>query len=693
MSDGSGYAVVVLTSNSSVFTGNSISDAGIAGIFLSSSDNHTIANNSIYNNSNDGIYLLNSGNNTIANNSIYNNSDAGIYLVNSDNNSISNNTIYNNSNDGIYLDTSHNNTLENNFIYDNPKDGVYFSTASDNNLSGNNISHNLVGINLTSGSTSNLIYNNYVSNNTVNAFADSTSNSSWNTTKTLGTNIIGGVYIGGNYWNDYLGVDNNSDGLGNTQISYNSSEYIASTGDWNPLAEVNPPIFGVNVSTNSTNSSVNTNTNATYTITVHNNGSSFNNFTIWVNNTVSTPAWMSLNQSYANLSKGATYNLTLYVGHTAPGTFKVEVTAAMASNHSINDKTSNITTIVGNVSGVNITSSSYASSVNTNTNATYTIMVGNNGTSTNSYNLSVNNSNSATWAALNQSTLANISAGSTSAAKLYVGASSPGTYRVTVSAVDADNASVNASTAAITTTVRSGGGGAGSGGGGGAAPRSGLFINASKIVGGTFTVYAKNTGALVLNGVAIEVRNLPTGITSSISPQSIGLSPGDSGEFSVMLSGTDDLAPGTYKIIVSASDTDAKATASASTAIIVEPPAGQKPEIEPEKPVWVPQIVLEIAEKLFNPRILLVSVVITILVVLLLAYPVETEKWSKRVKRRRAAPVPRRFWESAKVTCEIPLKHGSGAESVKHTKEAEKAVGDLDDIFYSLKKRVKKSDG
>ena len=57
----------------------------------------------------------------------------------------------------------------------------------------------------------NTIYNNYF-NNTNNAYDDG--NNTWNIAKTDGTNIIGGSWLGGNYWSDYTGEDLDADGLG-----------------------------------------------------------------------------------------------------------------------------------------------------------------------------------------------------------------------------------------------------------------------------------------------------------------------------------------------------------------------------------------------------------------------------------------------------------------------------------------------
>ncbi len=76
----------------------------------------------------------------------------------------------------------------------------------------NKICANTKGIYIFSGQQ-NMIYNN-IFENTINAWDAQTN--SWNHTKIAQKNIIGGPYIAGNFWHDYIGIDSDFDGIGET---------------------------------------------------------------------------------------------------------------------------------------------------------------------------------------------------------------------------------------------------------------------------------------------------------------------------------------------------------------------------------------------------------------------------------------------------------------------------------------------
>ncbi|VVB84279.1 Periplasmic copper-binding protein (NosD) [uncultured archaeon] len=164
-----------------------------------------------------GIYYFNVQNGSITNNTLSSNYFNGISLGNSNNNNLTGNTA-SLSTEGILLSYSSNNNLIHNAanlntfgisisfsssgnhlnsnILSNNSAGIELNLASNNNdLNSNVISNNPAGIIL--GGSNNTIYNNYF-NNTDN-FGMS-GNNTWNTTRTSGTNIIGGPYYGGNFW-------------------------------------------------------------------------------------------------------------------------------------------------------------------------------------------------------------------------------------------------------------------------------------------------------------------------------------------------------------------------------------------------------------------------------------------------------------------------------------------------------------
>jgi parallel beta-helix repeat protein len=223
-------------------SGNTANMNSHYGIYLiDSCNNNTLAGNTANSNYEYGIYLVSSTDNNITGNTVNSNNYSGICLYNSSNNKLTDNTASNNGPDygyGIWLFSSSGNNLTGNNASSNNYHGIFlFSSSNNNNLMGNTASHNDdTGIYLRS-SSNNLIYNNYF-NNTNNA--DDNGNNIWNVTKTSGTNIIGGPFLGGNYWSDYAGADNDTppDGLGDTLLPYNSSGNIQKGGDWHPLSSL-----------------------------------------------------------------------------------------------------------------------------------------------------------------------------------------------------------------------------------------------------------------------------------------------------------------------------------------------------------------------------------------------------------------------------------------------------------------------
>jgi parallel beta-helix repeat protein len=245
--------------------------------------------------------MSSSSDSTLTGNNANSNVYYGIILSSSSDSTLMGNNVNSNVHYGIYLSDSSNSTLTGNTANSNDR-GIYLRSSSDSTLTGNTAnSNNDYSIYLDYHSSNNLIYNNYF-NNTKNAY--DIDNNQWNTTKTAGTNIIGGPYLGGNYWGDYAGGDTNADGLGDTLLPYNSSGNIQNGGDWLPLVQdsVGAPTVSITPQTQQ----IHVGNTSTVNITINKvpDGLSGYNLTVSLSNasvaeilSVSPPSWAPLNDN------------------------------------------------------------------------------------------------------------------------------------------------------------------------------------------------------------------------------------------------------------------------------------------------------------------------------------------------------------------------------------------------------------
>lgn len=209
--------------------GNIISYNNYAGIALYSDlkDNghnkNAIAYNDILYNR-EGI-ILNSSWSDIQQNRISHNSRHGIILgLNSSHNQIHFNSFYHNqwgiaSSGSSYLENTKNSIFENKF--ESNTIGMLFNWSESNSINGNFIFNSSYGIYFFYYSDDNSIYHNTFLKNKISA--KDYCNNTWS----------GGEDGGGNYWDDYSGLDQNNDGFGDSP--YNISGGLDK--DYYPLIE------------------------------------------------------------------------------------------------------------------------------------------------------------------------------------------------------------------------------------------------------------------------------------------------------------------------------------------------------------------------------------------------------------------------------------------------------------------------
>jgi len=232
------FGIYIYMSDNNELIRNTANHNAWDGIRLYYSDNSVVTGNCASENNNYGIDVFGADNATVLENTVAYNNYSGIIVYDITTTGgdveICNNTITNNGNYGILMDSAACFTRAAMNTIGGSRCGIRLRNASRVTIVANTVSGNSVGINLTE-SSNNLIHNNHFEN-VVNAYDCGVN--TWNTTpiaRTGGTNIAGGSWFGGNYWNDYAGEDLNGDGLGDTMLPHNSSGGIRNGGDRHPL--------------------------------------------------------------------------------------------------------------------------------------------------------------------------------------------------------------------------------------------------------------------------------------------------------------------------------------------------------------------------------------------------------------------------------------------------------------------------
>ncbi len=256
------YGVYIIKSSYNALSENDIvfNCGGNAGVSISKGFSNIFESNNISFNTGTGIELWNSNNNTFLNNIVDSNGYHGTYLFYSDYNYLNNNSINNNGGYGLYLEHSANNDMFNNSVNGNQQSGFYLFVSDGANIVNNTANNNNYGILLSrsgnveitgntvkgndaygvylSRSSGNLVYNNYFSNsNNVGLYS---SYSTWNISKTSGQNIVGGLYLGGNYWAnpDGTGFSQTCDDTDNDGICDLPYNITATNIDYLPLVMI-----------------------------------------------------------------------------------------------------------------------------------------------------------------------------------------------------------------------------------------------------------------------------------------------------------------------------------------------------------------------------------------------------------------------------------------------------------------------
>ncbi len=204
-------------------------------LFRDESDGHSIHDNRFLNNAKNSVWLKGSADSVIDNNVVKFSGESGIHLWEVSGAEVTNNVVTDASINGLYLEEAMGCTVEGNSFFNSTK-GARLEASDDNLFTVNTFQGNSEhGVYIWDGSSENLFYLNNFLENDVHAYDPfSYLNNEWNA-----------VYpTGGNYWDDYEGVDEDPvDGIGDSPY-----DVPAQSIDYYPqmyMEDPNPPVVTI----------------------------------------------------------------------------------------------------------------------------------------------------------------------------------------------------------------------------------------------------------------------------------------------------------------------------------------------------------------------------------------------------------------------------------------------------------------
>lgn len=227
----SGYVIKITADNVLVdgFTVRNSSRDGV-GIWLDRSAGSIVTGNVVTLNGLAGIELESSRNNTVSDNVVSSTGFAGGGLV---------------YGDGILLSSSANNTISSNVITDSILCGIELGSSDNNSILANTI-RNGDSIEASKSENSTFFHNNFIGDR-------------WGPSLLFSGNNTWSVSGEGNYWDDYAGLDDGSngrvagDGVGDTGLPSHGVDYYPLVNPVNPLLVLwNNTVFPVSLVSNST---------------------------------------------------------------------------------------------------------------------------------------------------------------------------------------------------------------------------------------------------------------------------------------------------------------------------------------------------------------------------------------------------------------------------------------------------------